>query len=85
MTAGGFSNSEVKYHPPSSIAHEIGIAVGFLIIMILSFVSFSLWWKWQQKREVIKERERCAGLSRRGFPAVEKFYDDVDVVDEDSS
>jgi hypothetical protein len=74
MTAGGAHHPKVPYHPPPSIAHEIYVAIGFLVTMALAMFSFALWWRWQQKREDIKEVERRRELSRRGFPATEKYY-----------
>lgn len=64
--AGGGS-SEVPYHPPPSIGHEIGVIFGGIGSMIVGALLFYLWWRVKLAREIQQERERVEDLRSRGL------------------
>lgn len=64
--AGGGS-SEVPYHPPPSVGHEIGVIFGGIGSMLLGALLFYLWWRVKLAREIKEERERVEGLRARGL------------------
>ncbi|KAF2269125.1 hypothetical protein CC78DRAFT_303799 [Lojkania enalia] len=75
--AGGGGGSDVPYHPPPSVGHEIGVMFGGFGAMLVGAILFYLWWRVKLAKDIKTEEERVNGLKTRGLFSEEKRGDAV--------
>lgn len=69
-SAGSGGMKSVPYHAGPGVKHELAIAFSFISLMAFAMILFNVWWAWDQRRDERLEQERCAKLTRKGFPCV---------------
>ncbi|KAI4117240.1 MAG: hypothetical protein LQ338_007587, partial [Usnochroma carphineum] len=58
------------YHPPSSLAHELGVMFTFIALFLIILVSYYYAWLWNNEREAKAEWLRREKLAAMGIGVV---------------